>query len=153
MVHAFFEMSDDAFSYTSTEFGWSAAFHFAVAASVSASSFKRRSVSARSSRALARAVSRDSRSCACMADQSAVNFGFLEMFDTVVRLKFLPPVVGNAILLASRSKLKVNERHLTSSREHLERQKRTNVCRNLNARRLKCETVNKLSAFLRDRQK
>ena len=46
---------------TITEFGWSAAFHFAVAASVSDSSFKRRSVSPRSSRALARAVSRHSR--------------------------------------------------------------------------------------------
>ena len=45
-----------------------------------------------------------------MADQSAVNFGFLEMFDTVARLKFWPPVVGNAILLASRSELEVNKR-------------------------------------------
>ena len=71
-----------------------------------------------------------------MADQSAVNFGFLEMFDTVARLKFWPPVVGNAILLASRSKLEVNKRYGTGGGEQFEHEKCANVRGNLNTRRL-----------------
>ncbi len=51
------------------------------------------------------------------------------------------------------SKLEVNERHLAGSGKQLQRQKRTRVSGNLNPRRLKGEAVNKLSAFLRDRQK
>ena len=57
------------------------------------------------------------------------------------------------LLQSDRSKLEINERYLTGSREQFKRQKRANVRGNLNARRLKRETVNKLYAFLRDRQK
>jgi hypothetical protein len=51
------------------------------------------------------------------------------------------------------SKLEVNERHLTRRREQLERQKRTDICWNLDAGRLECKTVDKLGAFLCDCQK
>jgi hypothetical protein len=88
-----------------------------------------------------------------MADQSAVNFGFSAMFDTVGRLKFWPPVVGNAILLASRSKLEVNKRCGTSRREQFEREKCANVRGDLNPRRLQRQAVNELITFLGNSEK
>ena len=79
--------------------------------------------------------------------------GFVEMFDTVARLKFWPPVVGNAILLASCSKLEVNKRCGTSGWEQFEHEKCANVGWDLNPRRLQRQAVNKLIAFLGNRQK
>ena len=51
------------------------------------------------------------------------------------------------------SKLEINKRHWTGCGEQFERQKCANVCRDLNARRLQSQAINKLVPFLRDRQK
>src|SRR5262249_4011346 len=48
--------------------------------------------------------------------------------------------------------LKINKWHLAACRKELQRQKHAHVCWNLNARWLKCETINELITFLRDRK-
>jgi hypothetical protein len=50
-------------------------------------------------------------------------------------------------------KLEINKRHWTGRREQFERQKCANVCRDLNARRLQSQAINKLTVFLGNRQK
>src|SRR5437667_9722904 len=50
------------------------------------------------------------------------------------------------------SKLEINKRHWTGCWEQFERQKCANICRNLNTRRLQSQAINKLIAFLGDRQ-
>jgi hypothetical protein len=50
------------------------------------------------------------------------------------------------------SKLKIDKGHWACCRKKFERQKRQHVCRDLNARWLQSQAINKLIAFLRDRQ-
>src|SRR5437867_5520297 len=50
------------------------------------------------------------------------------------------------------SKLEIYKRDRPGCRKEFERQKCTNVCRNLNAGRLQSQAINKLITFLRGRQ-
>src|SRR6266567_9431298 len=52
-----------------------------------------------------------------------------------------------------RSKLEIDKGHGTGCRKKFERQKRQHVYRDLNARWLQSQPINKLIAFLRDSQK
>ena len=63
------------------------------------------------------------------------------------------PAFCIAAQLRAYLKLEINKRHWTGCGKEFERQKRANVCRNLNARRLQSQAINKLIAFLRDSQK
>src|SRR6266481_1508654 len=51
--------------------------------------------------------------------------------------------------LAALSKLEVNKRYRTGCWKELQREKCANVCRDLNARRLQSQAINKLISFLR----
>src|SRR5207247_9567318 len=56
-------------------------------------------------------------------------------------------------LLAERSKLKINKRHGTCRGKQFKHQKRANICRDLDTRRLQRQPIDELIAFLRDCQK
>src|SRR5437016_5843813 len=71
------------------------------------------------------------------------------------RLKiFLPCVHGASASPQSGlcSKLEINKRHWTGRWKEFEHQKCQDVCRDLNARRLQSQAINKLIAFLGNSQ-